>query len=134
MALNGLNKFLKDKLKYMINVNKLRIVSISYKCRAYRKNDDIIQEVRCYITYYNPILGTNKRSIGIARCDPNDVYYYDIGKHIAESRAKANMYRNYTSFLKKVRQALSCSITKHEELTKREKCHIGDLIIDTKEK
>lgn len=119
---------MKDKLKYMINVNKLRIVSISYKCRAYRKNDDIIHEVVCWITYYNPILGTNKRSIGIARCDPNDVYYLNIGKHISESRAKANMYRSYKLFLEKVRTNINNSIKKHARLIRREEYHIGDLI------
>lgn len=112
----------------MINVNKLRIVSISYKCHAYRKNDDIIKEVRCYITYYNPILGTNKRSIGIARCDPNDVYYLNIGKHIAESRAKANMYRNYNSLLKRLKINIITSMIKHSYYLIREKRHIGDLI------
>lgn len=112
----------------MININKLRIVSISYKCRAYRKNDDIIQEVRCYITYYNPILKTNERSIGIARCDPNDVYYLNIGKHISESRAKANMYRSYKLFLEKVRTNINNSIKKHARLIRREEYHIGDLI------
>lgn len=134
MALNGLNEFLKDKLKYMNNINKLRIVSISYKCRAYRKNDDIIQEVRCYITYYNPILGTNKRSIGIARCDPNDVYYLNIGKHIAESRAKANMYRNYNSLLKRLKMNIITSMIKHSYYLIREKRHIGDLIHGHREK
>lgn len=112
----------------MSNINKLRIVSIIYKCRAYRKNNDIIHEVTCCIIYYNPILQTKVHSIGIARCDPNDVYYLNIGKHIAESRAKANMYRNYKSFLIDFRNYINNAIMKHLRLIHKEEYHIGDLI------
>lgn len=49
--------------------------------------------IRCRVRFYNPFIKSVQVATGVAKCNPEDTMSIKKGKHIAESRAKAIMYR-----------------------------------------
>lgn len=109
------------------NYNKLRIYDIEYNIKPVYKNNKKIIKTKCKIRYHNPLLREIKVSVGVSTyCqDENHSYDINIGKHIAESRAKCNMYDAYVRFVCKT---LTSAMLKHEMLNNKEKEHINDII------
>lgn len=109
------------------NYNKLRIYDIEYNIKHIYKNNKKLIKTKCKIRYHNPLLREIKESVGVSTyCqDENHPYDISIGKHIAESRAKCNMYDTYVRFVCKT---LTNAMLKHETLNNREKEHINDII------
>jgi hypothetical protein len=109
------------------NYNKLRICDIEYNIKPIYKNNKKLIKTKCKIRYHNPLLREIKESIGVSTyCqDENHPYDISIGKHIAESRAKHNMYDTYVTFVQKT---LTGVILKHHILKNKEKEHINDII------
>lgn len=109
------------------NYNKLRIYDIEYNIKHIYKNNKKLIKTKCKIRYHNPLLREIKESVGVSTyCqDENHQYNISIGKHIAESRAKYNMYRTYIKLIK----SMFINITKkHSTLLIKEKEHINDII------
>ena len=77
--------------------------------------------------------------VGIARCNPKDIFNFTIGKRIAESRAKKalfkflfNSYRNYYVKIKSKLKCINELYSKCYYLADQEIKHINKLIDDTK--
>lgn len=109
------------------NYNKLRIYDIEYNIKPIYKNNKKLIKTKCKIRYHNPLLREIKESVGVSTyCqDENHPYDISIGKHIAESRAKYNMYDTYVKF---VDSMFANIILKHKTLKDKEKEHINDII------
>lgn len=60
-----------------------------------------------------------------ARCNPNDVFDVEVGKHLAEGRAKYNMYRRYREYIDNMSNNV---FIKYDKLLKKEAVHIQDII------
>lgn len=99
------------------NLYRLRIEDVTY----------IIFDryIKCTIKYINPITLNSQTSKGVANCNPNDVFNFEVGKNLAESRAKYNMYRRYKKYIDNI---LSDVFTKYDKLLERERAHIQDII------
>lgn len=110
-----------------MNYNKLRIYDIEYYIKTIYKNNKKIIKTKCKISYRNPLLGEIKEAIGVSSYCEDESHPYDIsiGKHIAESRAKYNMYDTYVKFVYKT---LNDIMLKHDILKNNEKEHINDII------
>lgn len=100
----------------------IKIDSIIYT--TYNNN-----KTKCVIRWINPINGNIQRSVGIARCNPNDKFNSVLGDRIAESRAKINMWRTYNS---NIAYILGFSVGRHINFIRHEKQHLHDLINDVK--
>lgn len=109
-----------NKVKSIITVP---IVEISYKVKNSKKNN--IRTTVCKIKWINPLNGNIQYSCGNAMCSPEDYFNKEIGEHIAESRAKINMYYEYNE---SVRKQANISIDKHGDLAYRERLHLSKLI------
>lgn len=109
------------------NYNKLRIYDIEYNIKTIYRNNKKIIKTKCKIHYHNPLLCEIKESVGVSSyCeDENHPYDISIGKHIAESRAKHNMYDTYVKFVYKT---LNDIMLKHHILKDKEREHINDII------
>ncbi len=83
------------------------------------------KRIECIIRYINPITNTLKTAKGAANCNPEDVFSFEVGKHLAEGRAKHNMYSNYLNYIKTLSNNI---ITKYDKLLMRECNHIQDII------
>lgn len=81
--------------------------------------------ITCVIRYINPITNALQISKSSANCNPKDVFDVEIGKHLAESRAKYNMYRKYLSYIIAFSDGI---IIKYNKLLNRECEHIQDII------
>lgn len=99
------------------NIYRLRIEEVTYIV------DD--KHIECIIKYINPITLNSQISKGVANCNPNNVFEVFVGKHLAESRAKYNMYRRYKKYIDNI---LSDVFTKYDKLLERERAHIQDII------
>lgn len=99
------------------NIYRLRIEEVMYIVG--------IKHIECIIRYVNPITLNSQTSKGVANCNPNDVFDVSVGKHLAESRAKYNMYRGYKKYIDNI---LSDVFTKYDKLLERESKHIQDII------
>lgn len=99
------------------NIYRLRIEEVMYIV------DD--KHIKCIIKYVNPITLNLQTSIGAANCNPNDTFDVSVGKHLAESRAKYNMYRGYKKYIDVL---LSDVFTKYDKLLEIESKHIQDII------
>ncbi len=99
------------------NLYRLRIDEVKYNIDN--------KHIECVIRYVNPITNTLKIAKGIANCNPEDVFNVEVGKHLAEGRAKYNMYSNYINYI----ATLSNNIkTKYDKLLERELKHVRDII------
>lgn len=99
------------------NPYRLRIDEVKYNVgRKY---------IECVIRYINPITLNLQMSKGTARCNPNDVFDVEVGKHLAEGRAKYNMYRRYREYIDNM---LNNVFIKYDKLLKKEAVHIQDII------
>jgi hypothetical protein len=109
------------------NYNKLPIYNIEYNIKTVYKNNKKIIKTKCKISYCNLLLREVKESVGVSSyCeDENHPYDISIGKHIAESRAKCNMYDTYVRFVYKT---LNDIMLKHDTLKNKEREHINDII------
>lgn len=99
------------------NIYRLRIEEVMYIVG--------IKHIECIIRYVNPITLNSQTSKGVDNCNPNDVFDVSVGKHLAESRAKYNMYRGYKKYIDNI---LSDVFTKYDKLLERESKHIQDII------
>ena len=77
--------------------------------------------------------------VGIARCHPKDIFDANVGKRVAESRAKKalfkflfNSYRNYYVKIKSELKWINELYSKCYYLAEQEIKHINKLIDDTK--
>lgn len=61
----------------------------------------VFTEAKCNAAMFN-----ENTSVGISKCHPDDVFDVVKGKHIAESKAKAKMYRSATKAYLKAMQYL----------------------------
>lgn len=105
------------------SIMTIPIIGINYKTKISKKNK--IRTTVCKIKWINPANGNIQCTYGNAMCNPNDTFNEVIGQHIAESRAKINMYNNYCSSL---RIEPSNSIYKHSSLAYEERLHLLKLI------
>lgn len=110
-----------------INYNKIPIYNVEYNVKTIYRNNKKIIKTKCKIYYANTLLRSVKIAIGTSSyCeDENHPYDINIGKHIAESRAKHNMYDAYVRFVYKT---LTDIMLKHDTLKNKEKEHINDII------
>lgn len=110
-----------------INYNKLPIYNIEYNVKTIYRNNKKIIKTKCKIYYANTLLRSVKIAIGTSSyCeDENHPYDINIGKHIAESRAKCNMYDTYVKLVDSMFANIIC---KHETLKDKEREHINDII------
>lgn len=110
-----------------LSYNKLRIYDIEYNIKPIYKNNKKLIKTKCKIRYHNPLLREIKESVGVSTyCqDENHPYDISIGKHIAESRAKCNMYDTYVRLVDSMFANIIC---KHETLKDKEREHINDII------
>lgn len=99
------------------NPYRLRIDEVKYNIGNKR--------IECVIRYVNPITNNLQISKGVASCNPEDVFDVEVGKHLAEGRAKYNMYRGYREYIDNV---LNNVYVKYDKLLKREAVHIQDVI------
>ena len=99
------------------NLYRLRIDEVNYNIDN--------KHIECIIKYVNPITLNLQISNGVANCNPNDTFDVSVGKHLAESRAKYNMYRGYKKYIDNL---LSDVFTKYDKLLERESKHIQDII------
>ena len=99
------------------NIYRLRIEEVMYIV------DD--KHIKCIIKYVNPITLNLQTSNGVANCNPNDTFNVSVGKHLAESRAKYNMYRKYFNYINSFCNGI---VTKYDKLLMRECNHIQDII------
>ena len=99
------------------NPYRLRIDEVKYNI------DD--KRIECIIRYINPIILNLQTSKGVANCNPNDVFDVEVGKHIAEGRAKYNMYYKYLNYIIAFYDGI---ISKYNILLERETKHIQDII------
>lgn len=103
-----------------INPYRLTILDIIYKFNDKGKTT-------CQIAYLNPITGNKSKAIGVSKLKPGEKFVDYIGKRIAESRAKREMYINYADFLEAI---LSDCHYKHVKLADKELEHIRKMIDD----
>ena len=79
----------------------------------------------CKIRWVNPANGNTQVSYGSTVCNPCDTYNEEIGKRIAESRAKSRMYNDYCHFIYNFSKKV---IGKHNKLAFAEQDHLTDII------
>lgn len=99
------------------NPYRLRIDEVKYNIGNKR--------IECVIRYVNPITNNLQISKGVANCNPEDVFDVEVGKHLAEGRAKYNMYHKYLNYIIAFSDGI---ITKYDKLLERESEHIQDII------
>jgi hypothetical protein len=99
------------------NPYRLRIDEVKYNI-----ND---KRIECVIRYVNPITNNLQISKGVANCNPKDVFDVEVGKHLAEGRAKYNMYRGYREYIDNM---MNDVFIKYDKLLKREAVHIQYII------
>ena len=87
------------------NPYRLRIDEVKYNIGNKR--------IECLIRYVNPITLNLQTSKGVANCNPNDVFNVEIGKYIAEGRAKYNMYYKYLNYINSFCNGI---VTKYDKL------------------
>lgn len=97
---------------------KLKINNISY---AYLS----ITKITCTINYYDPITKQNKIAKGSAICHPNDEFDEELGKRIAKSRAKQNMYNKFCNNFINIAHD---TVLKHETYLYREKTYCNHIM------
>lgn len=108
----------KNKSKSSLpNPYRLRIDEVKYNI------DD--KRITCVIRYINPITNALQISKSSANCNPKDVFDVEVGKHLAESRAKYNMYRKYFNYINSFCNGI---VTKYDKLLMKECNHIQDII------
>lgn len=100
-----------------LNPYRLRIYEVKYNI------DD--KHIECVIKYVNPITNTIQISKSSAKCNPEDVFNVEVGKHLAESRAKYNMYHKYLEYITTFSDGI---MKKYNKLIDREYIHIQDII------
>lgn len=100
---------------------RLSIIDISYKI----KNKGNIRTTVCKIRWINPITGNTQKTYGTAVCNPNEYFNKEIGEHIAESRAKRDMYADYISSARKNYYEVQA---KYTDLIMHEQNHIDKII------
>lgn len=108
----------KNKSKNSLpNPYRLRIDEVKYNIGDKR--------IECVIRYINPITNNLQISKGAANCNPEDVFDVEVGKHLAEGRAKYNMYHKYLNYITRLSNNI---ITKYDKLIMIECNHIQDII------
>ena len=70
---------------------------------------------------------TKRRSVGVALKYPSDSPCRELGKHIAESRAKADMFKKHLDSLTDVTLTLGFGCNIYQDALKQEICHIEEL-------
>ena len=106
----------------------IRIKTIKYSNTFIGGN---CKKTKCIIYWINPITGNIQRSVGVAKCSPDDKSDTIKGQRIAESRAKINMWNTYNSSIVYI---LGFSVRRHINFINHEKQHIHDLINNVKTK
>lgn len=86
-------------------------------------------KTKCIIRWKNPLTGNIQRSIGIAKCNPNDKFDSVLGDRIAESRAKINMWNTYNFSIDTI---VKDTLDRHFNFIVHEERHLHDLINDVK--
>lgn len=102
------------------NIFRLPIKGISYE----EKDVAVGMKVTCKLIYHNPITDKDEKVKASARCTYEE-YNYEIGKRIAESRAKVAIYKRYVKFVKQISEKV---IHKHLKLAFVEVVHADDII------
>lgn len=103
------------KLHIKIKDIKYSRILIGGKCK----------KTKCIIHWINPITGNIQRSVGIARCNPNDKPDIVKGQRIAESRAKINMWKTYNLAFSAI---VKDTLDRHLKFIIHEEHHLRDLI------
>lgn len=88
-------------------------------------------KTKCIIHWINPITGNIQRSVGIAKCSPDDKVDIIKGQRIAESRAKINMWKTYN---RSIGAIVKDTKYRHFKFIGHEEQHLHDLINDVKTK
>lgn len=86
-------------------------------------------KTKCIIRWINPITGNIQRSVGVAKCSPNDKNDIIKGQRIAESRAKINMWKTFNKSLEEIIKTVGF---RHYRFICHEGQHLHDLINDVK--
>lgn len=99
------------------NLYRLRIDEVKYNIGN--------KYIECVIRYINPITNSLQISKGVANCNPEDVFNVEVGKHLAEGRAKYNMYKRYKEYINNITNNIT---DKYDIFLIRELKHIQDII------
>lgn len=99
------------------NLFKAQIINTSYIREDYK--------ITCIIKWYNPVLDTEMKAKGVAKCHPNDVLSLKHGSHIAESRAKVQIFKRMKEDCYNVMTIIA---GKHFGLEEQELQHINGLV------
>lgn len=102
------------------NPYRLRIDEIKY-------NINESKTIECIIRYINPITLSTQIAKGKANCRPEDGFSVEVGKHIAEGRAKYNMYLKYLTYIEDYFGGIQI---KYDKLLSKEKEHLQEIIND----
>lgn len=102
--------------------NILRVRTLSIKYYRYGENN---YTVKCVIRVFNPFIQSTQSFTGVAKCNPEDVMSIKTGKHIAESRAKVNLFK---SVQQNIVDVMSSAHEKYFNLETKELNHIKNLI------
>lgn len=103
----------------MKKIFRPNIIKIKYYYDEKRKT-------KCVINWIDAN-NTRRRSVGVALRNPNDDPNLKLGKHIAESRAKADMFRKHIESLDDIYLIITYKRNIYGECHDREILHINDL-------
>lgn len=84
------------------------------------------RKIRCIINWLDAN-NTKRRSVGVALKHPNDSQCRELGKHIAESRAKADMFKKHLDSLIDVTRTLGFVCSTYQKSLEQEIRHIEEL-------
>lgn len=104
----------------------IRIKDIQYRNTLVGGN---CKKTKCIIHWINPITGNIQRSVGVAKCSPDDKNDIIKGQRIAESRAKINMWKTFNLAFNVI---VEDTLYRHFKFICHEEKHLHDLINNTK--
>lgn len=103
----------------MKKIFRPNIIKIKYYYDEKRKT-------KCVINWIDAN-NIRRRSVGVALRNPNDDPNLKLGKHIAESRAKAYMFRKHIESLADIGLIITYKCNIYEKCYNKEISHINDL-------
>ena len=110
---------LKAKPNHPHKLGQPEIYDIKYKYNPTTRT------TKCIVRWYEPITGTNRKTVGVAKYNQSDEYDEIKAKRISESRAKQTIYRIYICVLNSITED---AIYKIRKSLKYEKEHLIKLI------
>lgn len=85
-----------------------------------------LRKTKCIINWVDAY-GTKRRSVGVALQHPDDLPNRELGIRLAESRAKADMFKKHLDSLTDVTLTLGFGCNIYQDALKQEIRHIEEL-------